>query len=108
MKVSRTLILIAVIISAVPALAGAVSLVGALDIRTLAEVERSLKQRRRHLRGVLDLCNLSGLDTAGALFLCELRDKGVKLTGIRAEHKALLDLVCGLELKPLAKVRSVP
>jgi len=32
------------------------------------------------------------LDTPGALFLCGLRDKGVKLTGIRAEHQALLDL----------------
>jgi phospholipid/cholesterol/gamma-HCH transport system permease protein len=32
----------------------------------------------------------------------------VKLTGIRAEHQALLDLICGLDLKPLPKVKSVP
>jgi phospholipid/cholesterol/gamma-HCH transport system permease protein len=32
----------------------------------------------------------------------------VKLTGIRAEHRALLDLISGLDLKPLPKVESVP
>jgi len=57
---------------------------------------------------VLDVAGLDSLDTPGALFLCGLRDKGVKLTGIRAEHKALLDLICGLDLKPLPKVQSVP
>jgi phospholipid/cholesterol/gamma-HCH transport system permease protein len=41
------------------------------------------------------------------LFLCDLRDKEVKLTGIRAEHQALLDLICGLDLKPLPTVKSV-
>jgi len=81
---------------------------GALDIRTLAELERSLKQQRGHVRGGLDLRKLSDLDTPGALLLCELRDKGVELTGIRTEHKALLDLVCGLELEPLPKVTAVP
>ena len=35
-------------------------------------------------------------------------DKGVELTGVRAEHQALLDLICGLDLKPLPKVESVP
>jgi phospholipid/cholesterol/gamma-HCH transport system permease protein len=81
---------------------------GALDIRTLGEAERSLKQQRGHTRGAIDLHKLSGLDTPGALFLCELRNKGVELTGIRAEHKALLDLVCGLDLKPLPKVKAIP
>jgi phospholipid/cholesterol/gamma-HCH transport system permease protein len=32
----------------------------------------------------------------------------VELIGIRAEHRALLDLICGLDLKPLPKVESVP
>ncbi len=48
------------------------------------------------------------VDTPGALFLCGLVDKGVKLTGVRVEHQALLDLICGLDLKPLPKVVSIP
>jgi len=81
------------------------ALKGALDIRTLAEAKKSLKQQKPR---ALDLGNLSDLDTPGALFLCGLRDEGVELTGIRAEHKALLDLICGLELKPLPKSEPVP
>ena len=85
------------------------ALEGVLDIRTLTEARNSLtqwlKQRKSH---ALDLGNLSGLDTPGALFLCELGNKDVALTGIRAEHKTLLDLVCGLELEPLPKPASVP
>ena len=30
------------------------------------------------------------------------------MTGVRAEHEALLDLISGLELKPLPKQRSIP
>ena len=89
------------------------ALQGVLDIRTLTEAEDSLKQwlKRRlggHRRRALDLGNLSGLDTPGALFLCRLREKGVELTGIRAEHKALLDLISGLEGKPLPKAETAP
>lgn len=88
------------------------ALEGVLDIRTLPEVKRSLqhwlKERHTgHHRRTLDLRKLSGLDTPGALFLCGFGDKGVELTGIRAEHKALLDLICGLDLKPLAKPKHV-
>lgn len=82
---------------------------GALQIRTLVEAERSLELWSRDGKGrALDLSTLSTLDTPGALFLCRLRNQGVELTGIRAEHKALLDLVRGLELKPLPKARPVP
>jgi phospholipid/cholesterol/gamma-HCH transport system permease protein len=81
---------------------------GALDIRTLAEAEKSLGHwPKKRKSGALDLSDLSSLDTPGALFLCGLRNKGFELTGVRAEHKALLDLICGLELKPLAKPKSV-
>lgn len=82
---------------------------GVLDIRTLVAAETSLQHwlRQRKSR-VLDIGKLSGMDTPGALFLCGLRNKGVELTGIRAEHKSLLDLICGLELKPLPKPVSVP
>ncbi len=84
------------------------ALTGTLDIRTMAEAERALKHwPKKQKSRALDLSNLSELDTPGALFLCGLRDKGVALTGIRAEHKALLDLIGGLELKPLAKPKSV-
>jgi phospholipid/cholesterol/gamma-HCH transport system permease protein len=85
------------------------ALAGVLDIGTLAEVRDSLQQRlKQHKSGALDLGDLTGLDTPGALFLCGLRGKGVELTGVRAEHKALLDLICGLEMKPLPKAKAVP
>src|SRR6266542_1041131 len=85
------------------------ALSGTLDIRTMAEAERALKHwPKKQKSRALNLSKLSELDTPGALFLCGLRDKGVALTGIRAEHKALLDLIGGLELKPLAKPKSVP
>src|SRR3989442_11540032 len=84
------------------------TLTGTLDIRTMAEAEKALKRwPKKQKSRALDLSRLSELDTPGALFLCGLRDKGVALTGIRAEHKALLDLIGGLELKPLAKPKSV-
>ena len=85
------------------------AMAGALDIVTLAEARNSLKKwsKQRPSRS-LDIAKLDGLDTPGALFLCGLRNKGVKLTGIRAEHRALLDLICGLDLKPLPRVDSVP
>jgi phospholipid/cholesterol/gamma-HCH transport system permease protein len=82
---------------------------GPLGIRTLSAAERPVNAwRTKHKSGVLDLGKLSDLDTPGALFVCGLRDKGVQLTGVRAEHKALLDLIGGLELKPLPKVEPVP
>src|SRR5438876_292644 len=85
------------------------ALEGVLDIHTLPEAQRSLRQAlKQRKKGALDLANLSGLDTPGALFLCGLGDKGVAFTGVRAEHKALLDLLCGLELKPLPKPKSIP
>jgi len=85
------------------------TLKGALTIRTLAEAEKSLqagwKQRKSR---ALDLGELDSLDTPGALLLCALRSHDVELTRIRPAHKALLDLVCGLELKPLPKPPYIP
>ena len=82
---------------------------GALDIHTLPELEASLKRRRSKEKSrALDLSGLTALDTPGALFLCALRKDGVNLTGIRPEHQALLDLVGGLDLKPLPKQEQVP
>lgn len=76
---------------------------------TLDDAADSLKSwSKKGLSRSLDIGKLDSLDTPGALFLCGLRDKGVELTGIRAEHQALLDLICGLDLKPLPKVKSVP
>ena len=80
------------------------ALKGTLDIRTIAEARESLKRRKL---GAIDLRDLTGLDTPGALFLCGLRDKGVTLTGIRPEHEAVLDLIAGLDLKPLLKPKTV-
>ena len=79
------------------------ALAGVLDVRTLAQAKAALGGAR-----ALDLGKLEGLDTPGALFLCGLRHRKVDLTGVRAEHKALLDLICGLDAKPLPKPRSMP
>ncbi len=85
------------------------ALAGALEILTLPEARNSLKKWSRHgASRSLDVAKLASLDTAGALFLCGLREKGVELTGIRAEHRALFDLICGLDLKPLPKTESIP
>jgi phospholipid/cholesterol/gamma-HCH transport system permease protein len=82
---------------------------GALDIHTLGDAEKSFgRWPEKRKSGALDLSDLSSLDTPGALFLCELRNKGVELTGISADHRALLDLVCGLDLKRLPEQPSVP
>ena len=80
------------------------ALEGVLDIRTLSQARESLEPWLRQGKPrALDLAALGALDTPGALLLCSLRADGVELTGARSEHKALLDLVCGLELKPLPK-----
>jgi phospholipid/cholesterol/gamma-HCH transport system permease protein len=85
------------------------ALAGALEIRTLTDARKSLKNwSKREASGSLDIGGLERLDTPGALFLCNLRDKGVKLTAVRAEHQSLLDLICGLDLKPLPKIESIP
>lgn len=85
------------------------ALAGVLEIVTLAQARNSLKKwSEQGPSRALDIAGLDSIDTPGALLLCGLRDKGVELTGIRAEHQALLDLVCGLELKPLPKVEPVP
>ena len=85
------------------------ALAGALEIVTLTDAKNALKQwSKPGPSRALDIAKLDSLDTPGALFLCGLRNKGLELTGIRAEHQALLDLICGLDLKPLPKVESVP
>jgi phospholipid/cholesterol/gamma-HCH transport system permease protein len=84
------------------------ALSGALDIHSLSGAERLLAHRRGKGKArAVDLSGLDRLDTPGALLLCALRNDKVELTGVRPEHKALLDLVCGLDLKPLPKVRPV-
>ncbi|MEO8676028.1 MAG: ABC transporter permease, partial [Casimicrobiaceae bacterium] len=85
------------------------ALEGVLDIRTVAAAETALEPLQGKRKGAaLDIGKLNELDTPGALFLCGLRAKGVELTGIRAEHKSLFELICGLELKPLPKPPTVP
>ena len=84
------------------------ALKGDLGIAALADARNALKKwTKQGPKRSLDLAGLDSLDTPGALFLCGLRVHGVDLTGIRAEHQALLDLICGLDLKPLPKIESV-
>jgi phospholipid/cholesterol/gamma-HCH transport system permease protein len=76
------------------------ALKGVLDIHTLTvargEVLLALKNDGSP---ALDISGIDQLDTPGALFLCELRSHGAQLTGTRAEHQRLLDLIVGLDLK---------
>ncbi len=82
---------------------------GVLDIHTLEQARSALgkwiKQRKSRS---LDLSNLNGLDTSGALFLCELRDRQVALTGVSDEHEQLLELIGALDRKPLTKPNVMP
>ena len=84
------------------------ALSGELGIATLADARRALKQWSTPGPGrSLDLSELKSLDTPGALFLRGLRVHGVSLTGVRAEHQSLLDLICGLDLAPLPRAKAV-
>jgi phospholipid/cholesterol/gamma-HCH transport system permease protein len=86
---------------------GKLSLAGTLDITTLGEAKQALKKLSGKGKGrSLDIAKLETVDTPGALFLCGLRDKGVELAGIRAEHQKLFDLISGLDLKPVPKPDS--
>jgi phospholipid/cholesterol/gamma-HCH transport system permease protein len=68
---------------------------GDLDIHTLEAAKQAL-QDSPAAKASLDVGSIVALDTPGALFLCELQNSGVRLTGIKAEHRNLLELVGGL------------
>lgn len=82
---------------------------GSLVINTLSAARQSLGAwSRRGPSCTLDVAGLERLDTPGALFLCAVRDMGIALLGVRAEHQSLLDLIDTLELKPLVNVPPLP
>ena len=81
-----------------------VAFTGALVIHTLTAAKAALAQRRPR---TVDLSELESLDTPGAMFVCGLRDAGVQVVGARAEHAALLDLVCGLDVAPIPAPKQV-
>jgi phospholipid/cholesterol/gamma-HCH transport system permease protein len=81
-----------------------IALDGVLDIHTLGEARAAIGRTKSR---VIDLAGLRSLDTPGALLLCGLGDK-VELTGAHPDHQAILDLVCGLDHKPLPQARAVP
>jgi phospholipid/cholesterol/gamma-HCH transport system permease protein len=83
------------------------ALEGSVGIATLGHLQDALRQGQGP-PPTLDLGKLSSLDTPGALLLCRLRKEGFTLAAVREEHQALLDLICGLELQPLAKSQAVP
>jgi phospholipid/cholesterol/gamma-HCH transport system permease protein len=78
---------------------------GDLGIHTL-ETARQALQESPPAHASLDVGGLDTLDTPGALFLCELQERGMKLTGVKAEHRNLLELVRGLSHEPLPKPRA--
>jgi phospholipid/cholesterol/gamma-HCH transport system permease protein len=81
---------------------------GALNVRTLRVAKQSLavSSKKRTFK-TIDLGKLSGLDTAGALYLHTLRGNGIKLIGATPGHQALLDLVGTLDLKRLPRPLAV-
>jgi len=81
---------------------------GVLGLCTLTQARQALEHWRKQRKSrVLDVSKLSGLDTPGAMFLCELRDKHVELAGVQSEHAALLELIGGLPRKPLTKPPTI-
>jgi phospholipid/cholesterol/gamma-HCH transport system permease protein len=85
------------------------ALKGSLGVRTLPELDSALsRQRAGGASRSLDVGALTELDTSGALFLSRLRAAGTSLTGLKAEHRALVELVGGLALEPLPKPPSPP
>jgi len=87
---------------AVSADADELRLEGAVDIRTLGQAQAAA---RAHAARRIELRGLDGLDTLGAWWLAGLRRDGVQLRGLRAEHRALIDLVDALEAPPLPAPR---
>lgn len=86
------------------------TLTGDLTIRTLAQAQKSFAGQkgqggRPGLRAV-DLAKLRSLDTPAALFLSELRAKGVELTGVSKEHQVLIDVIGALDVHPVPKPPS--
>jgi phospholipid/cholesterol/gamma-HCH transport system permease protein len=77
---------------------------GPLVIRTLSAAKAAFARERPK---TLDLSGLDSLDTPGAMFLCGLRERGVQVVGARAEHAALLELICGLDVAPLPAAKKV-
>jgi phospholipid/cholesterol/gamma-HCH transport system permease protein len=80
---------------------------GDLDIQSL-ETARQALHDPPSASASLDVGGINTLDTPGALFLCELQDRGVRLTGVKAEHRNLLELICGLPHETLPRRRTVP
>jgi phospholipid/cholesterol/gamma-HCH transport system permease protein len=83
-----------------------VAITGTLGVRTVPELEDALaRQPQAEPLRTLELGALSELDTSGALYLSALRAHGVSLSGLRPEHRAMLELIDGLDLAPLPKSR---
>ncbi len=85
------------------------ALAGALTIGTLPAARHSLAAwTGRGAACTLDVAGLTSLDTPGALFLCALRDTGVALAGVRADHQLLVDLIGDLDLTPAPALAAPP
>lgn len=85
------------------------SVAGVLDFRSIDVARKALGSWLKAGQDrQLDLAKLSGLDTTGALFLCELRDQAVELTRVSADHSQLLELICGLDRQALPTRKAMP
>ncbi len=82
---------------------------GSLGVRTLPELGGVLSAPADgQTPRTLELGALSELDTSGALFLSSARAHGVSLTGLRPEHRALVELIDRLDLAPLPQRPPAP
>jgi phospholipid/cholesterol/gamma-HCH transport system permease protein len=80
---------------------------GDLDIYTLEAAKQAMRNSPSG-QASFDVGGLKTLDTPGALYLCELQARGMRLTGVKAEHQNLLELVGGLPHEPLPEARTIP
>jgi phospholipid/cholesterol/gamma-HCH transport system permease protein len=76
---------------------------GTLDVRTVGDAERFMEGHRTRS---IDVGNLSALDTLGALFLWQWQRSDGELTGVQPPQQRLLDLVGGLDARPLPRVKA--
>ncbi len=86
---------------------GHVTLAGKLNATTVEQARHATKSVTDAGKRQIDVGGLTELDTAGALLLCAWQEQGGTFSGLRAEHKRLLELITKLDHAPLAGVPKI-
>lgn len=88
---------------------GQVKLQGTLDLYHAPQAGKALKNALQGTsRAIIDVSQLTRLDTVGALLLRQWRDNGAEIRGLRAEHAALFDVVAKASIEPPPVERRDP